>query len=152
MGMSRTSHRCDVLYYSFSQKPDLNTSPTRENRKSLESENDKYLYPPTEALKETYGIELKTLNIIYWIRVCFGILAALICTLLRLDQATNPLLTGISAGLIVYIVTYYVLKRQFVAKVEKSSKVFSMGIGAYFLTWIVAWTLFSTLLYGPPPV
>jgi len=59
MGMSQISHRCDVLNYSFSQKPDLNTSPTRENRKSLESENEKYLYHHTEALKETYGIELK---------------------------------------------------------------------------------------------
>jgi len=97
-----------------------------------------------------YGIELKPLNIIYCSRVCFGILAALICTLLRLDQAVNPFLVGLSAGLIVYIATYYVLKWQFIAKVEKPSKVFSMGIGAYFLTWIVAWVLFRTLLLPPP--
>jgi len=97
-------------------------------------------------------MELKPLTIIYWSRVCFGILAGLICVLLRLDQATNPFLSGISAGIIVYIVSYYVLKWQFVAKVEKPSKVLWMGIGAYFLTWIVAWTLFYTLLYGPRPV
>lgn len=95
-------------------------------------------------------MELKPLSIIYWSRVCFGIVAALTCILLRLDQASYPLITGLSMGIIVYIVTYYILKWQFIAKVEKSSKVFTMGIGAYFLTWIVAWTAFYSLLFGPP--
>jgi hypothetical protein len=49
-------------------------------------------------------------------------------------------------AIIVYIITHYVLKWQFIAKVEKPSKVLWTGIGAYFLTWIVTWTLFFTLL------
>ncbi|NIR86613.1 hypothetical protein GWO13_03195 [Candidatus Bathyarchaeota archaeon] len=52
-------------------------------------------------------------------------------------------------AIIVYILTHYVIKWQFVTKVEKSSKVFTTGIGAYFLTWIVTWTLFFTLLNLP---
>ena len=35
-------------------------------------------------------------------------------------------------------------------KMEKPSKAFTMGIGAYFLTWIVAWGLFTSLLIMPP--
>jgi len=49
-------------------------------------------------------------------------------------------------AIIVYILTHYVLKWKFIAKVEKPSKVFTTGIGAYFVTWIVAWVLFFTLL------
>ena len=90
---------------------------------------------------------MKPLNIIYCSRVGFGVLAALICVLLRVDKYPHPLITGISIILIVYIVTYYVLKWLFIAKVEKPSKVFTMGIGAYFLTWIVAWGLFQTLMF-----
>lgn len=95
------------------------------------------------TLKKTYGIKLKPLNIIYWSRVGFGILAALICVLLGIDN----LLNGISVGLLVYITSYYILKGLFMAKVENPTKVFTMGIGAYFLTWIVAWGLLYTLMY-----
>lgn len=52
-------------------------------------------------------------------------------------------------AIIVYILTHYVLKWQFIAKVEKPSKVFTTGVGAYFLAWIVAWGLFFTLLNLP---
>jgi hypothetical protein len=91
---------------------------------------------------------LKPLSIIYLSRVCFGIVAALICAVGNWASAElfNRLLQGLSMAMIVYIITYYVLKWQFIAKVEKSSKVLWTGIGAYFLTWIVTWTLFFTLL------
>jgi hypothetical protein len=48
----------------------------------------------------------------------------------------------------VYIVTYYIYKWRFIALVEKPSKILTQGIGAYFLTWIVALGLFYTLLHG----
>jgi hypothetical protein len=35
---------------------------------------------------------------------------------------------------------------QFFTKVKKTSKIFTTGIGTYFLTWIVAWALFFTLM------
>ncbi len=54
-----------------------------------------------------------------------------------------------SVAILVYIIAYYILKWQFMTKVEKPSKVFTMGIGAYFLTWIVAWGLLYTLVFSP---
>ena len=100
-------------------------------------------------LKKTYGIELKPLNVIYWSRVGFGVLAALICVLLiDVEEVTNPLINGMSIGILVYIITYYILKLRFMARVENPTKVFTMGIGAYFITWIVAWGLLNTLMHA----
>jgi len=94
------------------------------------------------------GEELKPLNIIYWSRVGFGVLAALVCALLiDVEKVANPLISGMSVGILIYLITYYILKWQFMAKVEKPSKMFTMGIGAYFLTWIVVWVLFYTLIF-----
>ncbi len=90
---------------------------------------------------------MKPSKIVYWSRAGFGFLAALLCTLLKLDQADNPLLTGISMALILYIITYYILKSLFAAKVEKKSKIVTMGVGIYFLTWIITWVLLSTLMH-----
>jgi len=96
------------------------------------------------------GIELKPLSVIYWSRVGFGVLAAFVCVLLRIDKYPNPLMSGISMALIVYMLTYYILKWKFMAKVEKLTKVFTTGIGTYFLVWIVCWILFITPLLKPP--
>jgi len=85
---------------------------------------------------------MKPLSVVYSIRVCLGIVAAVMCVLLRLDD----LLTGVSLGIFFYLLTYYVLKHFFVAKVEKPSKIMTMGIGAYFLTFAVAFGLLFTLM------
>jgi len=86
---------------------------------------------------------LKPLNIVYWSRAGFGAFAALLCVLLRIDNFLN----GMSVGILVYLISYYIFKWLFMAKVENPSKVFTMGIGIYFLTWIVAWGLFYTLIF-----
>jgi len=86
---------------------------------------------------------MKPLTLVYWSRVGLGIIAALVCFLLRLDS----FLSGLSLGILFYILTYYILKRQFLAKVEKTAELFKMGIGAYFLSWIVMWSLFFTLMF-----
>jgi len=92
---------------------------------------------------------LKPLNVIYWSRVGFGVVAALICVLLiDVEDFTNPLISGMSIGILVYIITYYILKWRFMARVENPTKVFTMGIGAYFITWIVAWGLLNTLMHA----
>jgi len=85
---------------------------------------------------------MKPLSVVYSIRACLGIVAAAICVLLRLDD----LLTGISLGIFFYLLTYYVIKHFFVAKVEKPSKIMTVGIGAYFLTFAVALGLLFTLV------
>jgi hypothetical protein len=94
------------------------------------------------------GEDLKPLNIIYWSRVGFGVVAALVCVLLiNVENVANPLISGMSVGILVYLISHYIFKWRFMAKVEKPSKMFTMGIGAYFLTWIVAWVLFNTLMF-----
>jgi len=80
--------------------------------------------------------------------------AGLLCTLdnyfrqIPLDKLgdINIFLGSLAYALLLYVISYYALKRRFIDKVEKPSKVFTMGIGIYFLTWIVAWILFYTLI------
>jgi len=84
---------------------------------------------------------MEPLKVLYWSRVGLGILAALICALLRLDD----FISGLALGILFYILTYYLLKRRFATRIEKPSKVLTMGIGAYFMSWIVSWGLFYTL-------
>ena len=95
---------------------------------------------------------MKPTTIIYWTRVCLGVVAALISTLLNpvTQKSSAPFLSGLTIALLVYIATHYVFKARFLAKVEKPSKIFTTGIGAYFLTWIVAWIIFYTLFIFVP--
>jgi PKD repeat protein len=93
---------------------------------------------------------LKTLNVIYVCRVGLGILAALVAALVVDLKVGDPLINGITIGLAVYLATYYLLKWRFMNKVEKPTKIFTMGIGAYFLTFIMCWVLFITPFLAPP--
>jgi len=86
---------------------------------------------------------LKPLSVIYWIRVCLGVVAGALCVVLGF----NNFLNGLSLGMLFYAITHYFLKQLFIAKVEKSSKVLTTGIGAYFLTWLVAWIIFYSLTH-----
>jgi len=90
---------------------------------------------------------MQPLTLIYWTRFLLGVVAALICALLSAPQIGLGLLNGVSIALLVYIISYYVYKPLFLPKVEKVSKVFTTGVGAYFLSWIVMWVLFYTILY-----
>jgi len=87
---------------------------------------------------------MKPTTIIYWTRACLGIAAALITTLLSSVININ-FLNGLTIALLIYIATHYIYKPLFLAKVEKPSKIFTTGIGAYFLTWVVGWVIFYTL-------
>ena len=95
-------------------------------------------------------MKLKTLNVIYCSRIGFGILAALVAALVVDLKVGDPLINGITIGLAVYILTYYLLKLRFINKVEKPTKILTMGIGAYFLTFIFCWVLFITPFLAPP--
>jgi len=91
---------------------------------------------------------METLNIIYWSRVGLGVIAALICVAgwALTNTLFSSVIQGASLAIVFYIITYYILKMKFITKVEKPSKLFTTGIGAYFLTWIVSWILFYTLI------
>ena len=98
---------------------------------------------------------MKPLVSIYWSRLGLGIVAALLSALLAIIQGAQSyttFLNGLTIALLVYLVSYYVFKAIFRAKVEKQSKIMTMGIGIYFFTWIVFLILFYSILKGPPPV
>lgn len=86
---------------------------------------------------------MKPITVVYWSRVGLGIIAGLFCTLL----ARNSFLSGLSFGILFYILTYYILKRLFASEVEKPSDLFKMGIGAYFLSLIISWVLLFSLMH-----
>jgi hypothetical protein len=114
---------------------------------------------------------MKPLLVIYWARFALGAVSGLVCTLLPLVGAllangtivgafqnpsglltTSYLINGITVALAVYLVSFYLLKARLGAKVEKPSKIMTMGIGMYFFTWIVCWILFLSIAIGAPPI
>jgi len=76
-----------------------------------------------------------------------GVVAAVISTLLGTVVVDINLFNGLTVALLVYIVTYYIYKPLFLAKVEKPSKILTTGIFTYFLTWIVMWAIFYTVFW-----
>ena len=92
---------------------------------------------------------MKPLTIIYWSRVVLGLVAALICVSLNIFITDMGFFTGLSIAMLFYLLSYYIYKPFFIAKVEKPTKIFMTGIGGYFITWIVTWTLFYTMWYAP---
>jgi len=89
---------------------------------------------------------METLTLIYWSRACLGVGAALLCTLFNMLTAGSlNFFNNVSITLLVYIITYYIYKWRFLLLVEKPTKIATQGIGAYFLTWIVALGLFHTI-------
>lgn len=83
-------------------------------------------------------------------RIGFGILAALVATLVVNLKVGAPLINGITVGLAVYLVSFYLIKWLFMGKVEKPTKILTMGVGAYVLTFIFCWVLFITPFLVPP--
>ncbi len=88
---------------------------------------------------------------LYWIRVVLGIIAAAITAILAGLFGTVAdstwLVNGITGALIIYFVTYYILKATYQSKIEKTSKILSTGIGMYFFTWIAFFVLFYTIIH-----
>jgi len=98
---------------------------------------------------------LKPLEVIYWIRVALSIVAAGISAFVAtlFDAAAfNTFLNGVTIALAVYLLSYYVLKAKFMNKVEKQSKIMTMGIFIYFIAWAVFFILFYSILVGHPIV
>lgn len=99
---------------------------------------------------------MKPLETVYWLRFGFGILAALICvgygvgtnTISSTNFVFSMFLNGMSLAIIVYLVSYYYIKSKFKLRVEKPQKLFTAGIGIYFLAWIVLWALLYTIIAG----
>ena len=101
---------------------------------------------------------------IYWLRVALGGVAGLLSaaiplaiqssggvSLLTQITQTNTLLNGITMALAIYLISYYILKAKFSSKVEKPTKIMTMGIFIYFFTWLIVWVLTLSIMIGPVP-
>jgi NhaP-type Na+/H+ and K+/H+ antiporter len=103
---------------------------------------------------------VKPLETVYWLRFALGILAAFIClgyavgtnAISSTQFSSSTFFNSVALAIIVYILSYYYVKSKFSAKVQKTQKLVTAGIGIYFLAWIVFWALLYTLLAGSLPV
>jgi hypothetical protein len=107
--------------------------------------------------------KVEALAKIYWIRVALGALAGLVSTsaillfqtlspsvsLLTVIGSINTLLNGITIALLIYLISYYVLKTKYTSKIEKQSKIMTMGVFIYFFTWLIVWVVTLSAIIGP---
>jgi ABC-type transport system involved in multi-copper enzyme maturation permease subunit len=98
---------------------------------------------------------MKPLIAIYWTRFGIGVVAGVISTFVSILSGIKPgvydvnsFLNGLTVALLVYLASYYIIKSMFSSKVEKQSKIMSMGIGIYFFTWIVVWVFLFSIWNG----
>jgi len=94
---------------------------------------------------------LRPLVLIYWTRLALGIIAALISALVAMNLDAldfTAFTTSLTLALLVYLVSYYPLKAKFYNKVEKQSKIMTMGIGIYFISWAVFFILSYSIMTG----
>ena len=97
---------------------------------------------------------MKPLEALYWSRFVLGIVAALICIGYGLATNTvskdisnfNIFMNALALAIIVYIISYYLIKPRLLLKVEKPQKILTTGIGIYFLSWLVFWILLYTII------
>ena len=86
---------------------------------------------------------------LYWIRVVLGVVSgavsAAIAFLLHNPNDITTLVNGFTIALIIYLITYYILKAQFKDKIEKQSKILSTAIMMYFFAWLAFFVLFYTI-------
>ena len=98
---------------------------------------------------------MKPLVTIYWIRVGLSLVAAAISAVVATMQSATDIYTfvnGITIALLVYLVSYYVIKAKFMNQVEKQSKLMTQAIFIYFISWAVFFILFYSLLTGSAAV
>lgn len=95
---------------------------------------------------------MKPLVLLYWIRFALGVVAGLVSAIVATmsDPAMfTTFMNGITIALLVYLMSYYILKAKFAATIEKQSKIMTMGIFMYFLAWAVFFVLTYSFLSTP---
>jgi hypothetical protein len=96
------------------------------------------------------GPEMKPTTIIYWSRFLLGIATALICYMLRLAWETS--IYGFFLGIDIFIITYFAFRylfRERMNEIGETRRLLTIGIGAFFLSWIMFWGLFYSLFGSP---
>ncbi len=85
---------------------------------------------------------------LYWLRVALGIVAgaitAVIAGLFGAENEITTLVNSITVALLIYFITYYIMRGYFKNKIEKQSKILSTAIGMYFFSWLSFFVLFYT--------
>jgi len=86
---------------------------------------------------------------LYWLRVVLGIIAGAITAVLAASFGSDftTLLNSITLSLLIYFVTYYVIRGYYKNKIEKQSKILSTAIGMYFFAWLTFFVLFYTAIH-----
>jgi len=64
----------------------------------------------------------------------------------RQTESITKFMNSLSIAIIVYLISYYIIKRKFMLQVEKPQKLFTTGIGIYFISWIIFWVLLYTII------
>jgi hypothetical protein len=86
---------------------------------------------------------------LYWLRVVLGIAAGAITAVLAAlffnINSVDTLINSITIALLIYFITYYILRGFYKNKIEKQSKILSTAIGMYFFSWIAFFVLFYTV-------
>jgi len=93
---------------------------------------------------------MRPTNKVYWSKVVVAVLVGAACAFLRLQQPSP--IVGILFAVVVYVLfSRYsaALFRLTYEEVGGPRKVYTLGIGGYFLTWFVIWILVYTFLYPP---
>lgn len=97
--------------------------------------------------------KLKVLEKIYWLRLVAGAAAGMLSTVYtyyageisETNFTSSTFLNGLTIVLAIFLFTYYLFKFVFGGQVQKTQKLFTTGIGVYFITWIAIWVLLYTL-------
>jgi len=95
---------------------------------------------------------MKPIAQIYWLRTGLGITAGALCAVLaRFLDSTNMegisiLLYAISLTLLIYLISFRIIKIKYQNKVDKPSKITMTGIGMYFFSWLAFFVLFYTII------
>ena len=87
---------------------------------------------------------------LYCIRIVLGLIAAalsaVVAFLLGNAAGISTFVNSLTVALVVYLLTYYILKAVYINKIEKQSKILSTAVGMYFFTWITFFILFYTTI------
>ncbi len=87
---------------------------------------------------------------LYWIRVVLGLVAGVITAAIAAFFGTmtdiTTLVNSVTVALLIYFITYYVLKAMFKNKFDKQSKLLTTGIGMYFFSWVFMFVLSYTAI------
>ncbi|MCL2477396.1 hypothetical protein [Candidatus Bathycorpusculum sp.] len=87
---------------------------------------------------------------LYWLRATLGIatggITAALAHFVFGATGITSLINCISVAILLYLITYYILRGVYKSKVEQQSKILSTGIGIFFFAWIAFLVIFYTAM------